>query len=230
MRKTYVTGLLFITGLLLAACQTTTPTNTTTTTSPTPVAVVTGAATPIAVVRSVTGTNTIENKDGSTTVVTNYSDGSKSEVRTFKTGRLTRVTRETPAGGTLPRRVRVVHRDDNAEVDVEDPNWVEKSMDATGDALATAASKTKAGVKTAASETADKAADVGNAVKKGAKKGASETADKAEDVGDAVKKGVKKGASETADKAEDVGGAIKKGAKKTGKFIKDVVTPDKKSN
>lgn len=230
MRKTFATSLLFITGLLLVACQTTTPTNTTTTTSPTPAAVVTGSGTPVAVVRSVTGTNTIENKDGSTTVVTNYSDGSKSEVRTFKAGRLTRVTRETPAGGAKPRSVRVVYREDDAEVDVDDPNWVEKSMDATGDVLATAGRKTKAGVKTGVSETADKAEDVGDAVKKGARKGASETADKAEDVGDAVKKGVKKGASETADKAEDVGDAIKKGAKKTGRAIKDAVTPDKKNN
>lgn len=226
MRKIFAIGFLLVTGLLLAACETTTPTNTSTTTSPTPVAAVTGASSPIAIVRSVTGTNTIENKDGSTTVVTSYSDGSKTEVRTFKTGRLTRVTRETPAGGAAPRSVRVVYRDDNAEVDVDDPNWVEKSMDATGDALAVAARKTKAG----AIEAADKAEDVGDAAKKGARKGASETADKAEDVGDAVKKGAKKGASETADKAEDVGDAVKKGAKKTGKAIKDAVTPDKKNN
>ncbi|MEP7337692.1 MAG: hypothetical protein ABI977_08085 [Acidobacteriota bacterium] len=221
MQKAFVFSSLFTAALLLGACQSDSSPATPTTTA-TPMATVAPTNTPLAIIRSVTDTKTVENKDGSTTVVTMYSDGSKSEVRTFKSGQVAKVTRETPSTG--PRTARVVYRDDSAEVEVQDESWVEKSMDATGNALATAARKTKAGVKAAANETADKAEDVGDATKKGARK----TADKAEDVGSAIKKGVKKGASETADKAEDVGSAVKKGAKKAGSKIKDAVTPDKK--
>jgi hypothetical protein len=195
MRKTLVFSFLFVVGTLLVACHSETATNTTTpTTTITPLSSVTPVGTPVASVRRITGTNTIENKDGSTTAVTTYSDGSKTEIRTFKSGRLTQVQRETSDSGT--RTARVTYRADSAEVSVEDPSWVEKAMDATGDALAVAARKTKAG--------------------------AVEVGDKAEDVGDATKKG----AREAADKAEDVGDAIKKGAKKTGKKIKDAVKPD----
>jgi hypothetical protein len=151
-----------------------------------------------------------------------------------------KVTRDTSPSGT--RTARVTYRNKNDEVEIKDPNAVEKAMDATGDALSTAASKTTAGVKTGATEVADKAEDVGDATKKGVKKGATEAADKAEDVGDAAKKGastaaktaggiggaVKKGATEVGDKAEDVGDAVKKGAKKAGGAVKDVVTPEKK--
>jgi hypothetical protein len=124
-----------------------------------------------------------------------------SEVRTFKSGRLLRVRRETSANGT--RVARVTYREDGREKELKDPSWIEKSMDATAEALI---------------EVADKAEDVGDATKKGAR----EAADKAEDVGDAAKKG----AREAADKAEDVGDAAKKGAKKAGRKIKKAVKPD----
>jgi hypothetical protein len=142
-------------------------------------------------------------------LVTNYSDGSKTEVRTFQSGRLSRVTRDTSASGD--RTVRVSYRKDSSEVEIKDPSWAEKAMDATGDALATAADKTKAGAR----EVADKAEDVGDATKKGARRAVDTT---------------KKGAVEAADKAEDVGDAVKKGAKKAGSKVKDVVTPDKKND
>jgi hypothetical protein len=124
-----------------------------------------------------------------------------SEVRTFKSGRLSKVTRETSANGT--RAVRVTYRDSGKEKELKDPSWFDKSMEATAEALV---------------EAADKAEDVGDATKRGAR----EAADKAEDVGDAAKKG----AREAADKAEDVGDAAKKGAKKAGRKIKDAVKPD----
>jgi hypothetical protein len=209
-------GLLLLSGLL-SAC---TPINNTPASpSPTPTlgspAV---TATPVpSPTRIVTNTRTIENKDGSSTLVTTYSDGTTSEERTFKAGRLSRVTRNTNAAGQ--RTVKVTYREDAREVELQDQSWADKAMDATGDALATAASKTKQG----AVEVADKAEDVGDATKKGVKKGVREVGDKAEDVGDATKKGVKKGVREIGDKAEDVGDAVKKGAKKVGKKVKDVV-------
>jgi hypothetical protein len=194
MRKIIFSVALFATGLLLVAC---TANSDTMRASSTPEATPTGPTG----ARAVTGTTTVENKDGSRTVVINYSDGSRSEERTFKSGRLSKVTRETSANGT--RTLRVTYRADAKEKELKDPSWIEKAMDASADALV---------------EAADKAEDVGDA----AKKGAREAADKAEDVGDAAKKG----AREAADKAEDVGDAAKKGAKKARRKIKDAVKPD----
>jgi hypothetical protein len=194
MRKIILSVALLVAGLSFVACDANSGTMTASSTPETTPTGTTGA-------RAVTGTTTVENGDGSKTVIINYSDGSRSEERTFKSGRLSKVTRETPANGT--RAVRVTYRADGKEKELKDPSWIDKAMDATADALV---------------EVADKAEDVGDATKKGAR----EAADKAEDVGDAAKKG----AREAADKAEDVGDAAKKGAKKAGRKIKDVVKPD----
>jgi hypothetical protein len=194
MRKIIFSAALLATGLLFVACGENSGTMTASSTPETTPTGTTGA-------RAVTGTTTVENGDGSKTVVINYSDGSRSEERTFKSGRLSKVTRETSANGT--RAVRVTYRADGKEKELKDPSWIDKAMDATADALV---------------EVADKAEDAGDATKKGAR----EAADKAEDVGDAAKKG----AREAADKAEDVGDAAKKGAKKAGRKIKDAVKPD----
>src|SRR5688572_12507817 len=172
MRKIILSVALFATGLLFVACAANSDTMTASSTPEVTPTGPTGA-------RAVTGTTTAENSDGSRTVVINYSDGSRSEDRTFKSGRLSKVTRETSANGA--RTVRVTYRADGKEKELKDPSWIEKAMDATADALV---------------EVADKAEDVGDATKKGAR----EAADKAEDVGDAAKKG----AREAADKAEDV--------------------------
>ena len=64
----------------------------------------------------------------------------------FKSGRLSKVTRETSANGT--RAVRVTYRADGKEKELKDPSWIDKAMDATADALV---------------EVADKAEDVGDA-------------------------------------------------------------------
>jgi len=194
MRKIILSIALIAAGLLFVACGANSDTMRASSTPETTPTGTTGA-------RAVTGTTSVENGDGSKTVVINYSDGSRSEERTFKSGRLSKVTRETSANGT--RAVRVTYRADGKEKELKDPSWIDKAMDATADALI---------------EVADKAEDVGD----GAKKGAREAADKAEDVGDAAKKG----AREAADKAEDVGDAAKKGAKKAGRKIKDAVKPD----
>jgi hypothetical protein len=194
MRKIILSAAIFATGLLFVACAANSDTMRASSTPETTPTGTTGA-------RAVTGTTTVENGDGSKTVVINYSDGSRSEERTFKSGRLSKVTRETSANGT--RAVRVTYRADGKEKELKDPSWIDKAMDATADALV---------------EVADKAEDVGD----GAKRGAREAADKAEDVGDAAKKG----AREAADKAEDVGDAAKKGAKKAGRKIKKAVKPD----
>ena len=164
MRKIIFSVALLATGLLFVACAANSDTMRASSTPEVTPTGPTGA-------RAITGTTTAENRDSSTTVVINYSDGSRSEERTFKSGRLTKVTRETSANGT--RAARVTYRADGKEKELKDPSWIEKAMNATAEALV---------------EAADKAEDAGDATKKGAR----EAADKAEDVGDAVKKGAKK--------------------------------------
>jgi len=164
MRKIILSVALIAAGLSFVACAANSDTMRA---SSTPEATPTGPTG----ARAVSGTTAAKNGDGSTTVVINYSDGSRSEERTFKSGRLSRVTRETSANGT--RVVRVTYRADGKEKELKDPSWIDKAMDATADALV---------------EVADKAEDVGDAKMKGAR----EAADKAEDVGDAAKKGAKK--------------------------------------
>ncbi len=168
MKNQGLIALLLLIGLASACHEANEPVST----APAPVVSPTVTAPPA---RTVSSTNTIENKDGSTTVVTTYSDGTKTEARTFKAGRLSRVTRSTNATGQ--RTARVTYRDTERDVELRDESWVDKSMDATGAALV---------------EVADKLEDVGDATKKGVKKGVKEVGDKAEDVGDAVKKGAKK--------------------------------------
>jgi hypothetical protein len=96
--------------------------------------------------RTATNTRTIQNPDGSTTVVTTWDNGTKSEERTFTSGRLARVTRSTDTVGR--RTARVTYREGNREVELRDRSWVDKSMDATADALAGAADKVKQGATT----------------------------------------------------------------------------------
>ena len=167
MRKIIISGAMLTVGLLFGACSASsdsmTENSSAASSSPT--------VSPVAGARTITGSTTEENRDGSSTVVTNYSDGSMSETRTFKNGRLIKVTRQTNAAGT--RAAYVTYRADGKEKELKDPSWIEKSMEATAEALV---------------EVADKAEDVGDATKKGAR----EVADKAEDVGDAAKKGAKK--------------------------------------
>jgi hypothetical protein len=152
-------------------------------------------------------TDTLQQPDGSTIVVKTYSDGSKTEERSFASGPLTKVTRQTTADGKTSARV--THRDTSEETELEDESWVDRSMEATGDALATAAEKTKAGAGTAVDATKKGAATAVDATKEGAVTAA-----------DATKKGAVKTAEVTTDAAKKTGSAAKKGAKSVGKGAK----------
>jgi len=162
MKKMILIGLLGLSGLAIACehyANNSTP--------PAAVPAVTPLASPSMMpppTRTVTNTRSVENKDGSTTIITTYSDGTQSEERTFKGGQLARVRRSTDAAGK--RTAHVTYREDKREVELQDKSWVDKAMDATSNTLATAAHKTKR----AAIEVGDKAEDVGDAMKKGAKK------------------------------------------------------------
>ncbi|MGI8782751.1 MAG: hypothetical protein ACR2L2_03755 [Acidobacteriota bacterium] len=165
--------------------------------------------------------------DGSTVEIQTAPDGTKTEVRTFKSGDVVRVTRTTPTTG---RRTARVELRDNRTVDLDDDSAIENAMEATGDAIAAAAVKTWEVTKNVGAEVADKSEDVGEAVGKGAVKAGKEVADKTEDAGGAIGSGAKKvgrGAvtvgKEVADKTEDAAQATAKGAKKLGRKIKKAV-------
>jgi hypothetical protein len=141
---------------------------------------------------------TVVKADGSTVQTTIATDGTKSEVRTFPAGEVTRVTRTTRPTGT--REVVVEYRDGRKN-EIKDESDIERAMDATGDAIVAAADKTWEVSRDVGKEIGDKAEDVG-----------SEVGDKAEDVAD-----------KTVDTSKKVGKEVGKGAKKAGKKIKDVI-------
>jgi len=165
--------------------------------------------------------------DGSTVEIQTAPDGTRTEVRTFKSGDVVRVTRTTPPSGKRTARVELR---DNRTVDLDDDSAIENAMEWTGDAIASAAVKTWEVTKKVGAEVADKTEDVGGAVGKGAVTAGKEVADKTEDAGGAVGKGAKKvgrGAvtvgKEVADKTEDAAQATAKGVKKLGSKIKKAV-------
>lgn len=140
---------------------------------------------------SIVRTETKTHTDGSEITVNHHDDNSKHEHRVFKSGPLHSVRRKTHSDGTVTAHV--VHRDDNTEVEVKHKNWIEKAMDATGDALAKAAGKTKDVAEKVGEETEKDAKKVGGAVKDVTGKVVDETK---KDV-KAVEKGTKKAYDKT---------------------------------
>ena len=156
----------------------------------------------------------VEKDDGSIVATTTAADGTKTEVRTFKTGEVARVTRTTSPG---TKRTATVELRDGRKAELNDDSEIEQVIDASADWIADTANDiwdtTKAVGKEIGDKTedvADKTVDTSKKVVKGTKEGAKEVGDKAEDVGDAVGKTAKK---------------VGKGAKNVGKKVKDKVTP-----
>ena len=180
--------------------------------SPSPAAVVVVSPTPVPI--TVVDTKNIANKDGSTTVVTTFSDGSKREDRIFTRGEVTRVRRSTSAAGV--RTAHVTYRKDNSEVEIKDPSWVDKSMDATSDALVVAGKKTAEGATVAGKATAEGAKVAGEKTASAAKTVGQKTAEGAKVAGEKTASGAKTVGEKTAEGAKEVG----KGAKKLGEKLK----------
>lgn len=160
----------------------------------------------------------VEKDDGSVVTTTTTADGTKTEVRTFKTGEVVRVTRTTRPGA---KRTATVELRDGRKADLQDDSKVEQVIDASADWIAKAAETTWDTTKTVGKEVGDKAEDV-----------ADKTVDTSKDVGKKVVKGTKTGVKEVGDKAEDVGDAVGKTAKKAGKGAKSLgkKVKDKVSN
>jgi hypothetical protein len=148
----------------------------------------------------------VEKEDGSVVTETKAPDGTVTEIRTFETGEVSRVTRTTPPTG---RRTAAVEFRDGRKVDLEDDNDIEEAMDATGDAIADAATRAWDAAKEIGEEVGDKTEDV-----------AGKTVDVTKDVGSKVGKGAKRGAEKVKDAAGDTAEAVGKGVKKVGKKIK----------
>lgn len=203
MKKVCLIALLIL-GSSLAGCGSNTESQPSTNTSSAPES--TAPAATSSAEPAVVKTETTELDDGSTIVTKTYADGSKTEERSFKSGPLVTAKRQTTAGGESTVRVR--HRESGEEVEIEDRSWVEKSMDATGDALATAASKTKGGVETAVDKTKDGTMTAAEKTKEGAQKTGSVVKEGAQKTGSAVKEGAQK---------------VGKGLKKVGGKVKDAV-------
>ena len=156
--------------------------------------------------QAATSPGEIKKADGSIVATSQLQDGTKTEVRSFETGEVARVTRMTSPGGE--RTATVEFRDDR-KVEMEDESFVEQAMDATGDAIAVAANKTWDATKVAGREVGDKSEDVAGAVADTSKKVAGKTADAGKTTGKAVGKG-----------AKAAGKAVGKGVKKAGEKLK----------
>lgn len=169
----------------------------------------------------------VTKSDGSMVEIVIAPDGTKTEVRTFKTGDIARITRTTQSNGT---RAVIVEYRDGRKADLTDENDIEQAMDATADTIIMAADKALSVTKTAGEEVADKTEDVADKTVDVSKKVGEKTKDAAkktvdvaktvgEKTGDVAEKAydkTKEAGKEVADKTEDV-------ADKTVDVGKDVV-------
>ena len=74
----------------------------------------------------------VTKSDGSTVEIVVAPDGTKTEIRTFETGDIARITRTTHSDGM---RAVVVEYRDGRKADLTDENDIEQAMDATADVM-----------------------------------------------------------------------------------------------
>jgi hypothetical protein len=215
MKRVVNLGILLASLLVISGCGSGTE-SASPTPSPSATAVVVVSPTPVPI--AVVDTKTIANKDGSTTVVTTFSDGSKREDRVFTGGEIARVRRSTSATGA--KTAHVTYRKDNSEVEIKDASWVDKSMDATSDALVVAGKKTAEGAKMAGEKTAEGATVAGKKTAEGAKVAGEKTASAAKTAGEKTAEGAKVAGEKTASAAKTAGEKTAEGAKEVGKGAK----------
>lgn len=207
MKKAFLVASLLFTCLIIGACSDKTEAPST---APSPIAAAvspTPAPTPAG--PAVTETKTIENKDGSTTLVTMYSDGTKTELRTFKTGAILSVTRSTAADGS--QTAFATMREGGKEFEVTDKNWVTKTMTASGSAIAGVVNKAAGGAEVA-----------GLKAKKAVTTGAKQTGETAEQTAEEAKKKSKSFGEKVKEGTVATGKAAEKGAQEVGKGAKKV--------
>jgi len=150
---------------------------------------VTGACSQLHEQHSASGkSQAVQKSDGSKVETTTAADGTRTEIRSFPSGDVSRVTRTTPPGGK-PKVV--VELRNGKKTEFEDQSDIDRAMEATGDAIASAARKTWEASKEIGSEIGDKAKDL-----------ADKTVDATRDAGSRISKEAKKAAKKARDKVD----------------------------
>jgi hypothetical protein len=180
---------------------------------------------------------TITKSDGSVVITTIAEDGTRTQVRTFKSGNIAKVTRTTNPDGS---RMVVVEYRDGREADLKDKSDIEQAMDATADKIEIAANKALNATAKVGEEVADKTEDVVDKTADVTKQVASETkeigektADKTKDVAtktevvankavDKSKETAGEVVDKTVDTSKDVARSSVKGVKVVGDKAEDV--------
>src|ERR1700754_197420 len=144
--------------------------------------------------------------DGSTVTISTAPNGLKSEVRTFESGEIARVTRMTYPNGT--NRAVVEYRDGRA-VELKDENDIGSLMDTSADHIRSAADNAAAATKGFGEAVADKTKEVGDKAIDKTKEGLEKAKDAAGSAAEAAGKGIKKAGKEI---------------KKAGEKVKDQVS------
>lgn len=139
-------------------------------------------------------------EDGSTVVISNAPNGTKSEARTFPSGEVARATRITNPDG---KRRGLVEFRDGRSTELDEQNDIDHLMDASAENIKDAATKTWEATKAIGEKIGDKTAETAKGV-------GEATKDAAADAAEATGKGIKKAG---------------KAVKKAGEKIKDKVTP-----
>ncbi len=156
----------------------------------------------------------VTKSDGSTVEIVVAPDGTKTEIRTFETGDIARITRTTNSDGI--RAVFVEYRD-GRKADLTDENDIEQAMDATADVMLAAADKAWKVTKAVGEEVADKTEDVADKTVDVTKKAVDKTKDVTKDVAKETVEVTKK----AADKTEDVADKTINKTKEVGKEVAD---------
>jgi len=156
----------------------------------------------------------VTKSDGSVVEVVIAPDGTKTEVRTFKTGDIARITRTTGSDGL---RAVVVEYRDGRKADLTDENDIEQAMDATADVMLTAADKAFSVTKEASEEVADKTEDVADKTVEVSK----EVGEKTKDVAKETAKGTVDVTKKVGEKTKDVAGKTIDKTKETGEVVVD---------
>lgn len=155
----------------------------------------------------------VTKSDGSTVEIIVAPDGTKTEIRTFERGDISRITRTTNGDGM---RVVVEYRD-GRKADLTDENDIEQAMDATADVMLAAADKAWKVTKAVGEEVADKTEDVADKTVDVTKKAVDKTKDVTKDVAKETVEVTKK----VADKTEDVVDKTIDKSKEVGKEVAD---------
>jgi hypothetical protein len=153
-------------------------------------------------------TTTTTNTSDASEITRTEENGAVTQTRTFKSGRVEKVVVTTREG----KRTARVYARDTGEIRALPEDKIDTALNATGDAIASAAGFV-----------ADKAGDVGHATVEGGRTVIDKTAEGAKTAGQKTAEGAKAVGGATAEGAKTVGDKTVEGAKKVGSAVKNAV-------